>query len=73
MKNWKGDTSGGIVSTAVWLIILFILAAAISVFLPQTWNDITQFINGIWTDVYQWLNGTWESLREFFNKLLNFT
>ncbi len=70
MKNWKGDESGGMVSTAIWLIVLFVVAAAISVFLPQTWNEIMQFVNGIWSDAYNWLNGMWEDVRSFFSRLL---
>lgn len=64
MKKFYGDENGGIVSTAAWLVILFVAAAAISVFLPDTWNEIAQF----WSDVIQWMNDAWETLREFFSR-----
>jgi hypothetical protein len=64
MKRFIGDENGGIVSTAAGLVVLFIAAAAVSVFLPETWNEITQF----WVGINQGLNDAWEILREFFSR-----
>jgi hypothetical protein len=70
MKRMHDDRSGGLFGLAAFIIVLVILAYAVSVLFPSEWHTIAHMISTAWADLSHWLSQGWDALKGLFHKYL---
>jgi hypothetical protein len=70
MKSWRNDRSGGLLGLAALLLVLLMLAYAVSVMFPNVWHDLTEMVSRAWPDIHRMISKIWDVFTGWLDKHL---